>query len=63
MCEANAYMNRNGREELILESVDIVEPEEEGAFRLVDIFGTQKLIRARLMKMNLVNHKIIFTES
>ena len=63
MCEANAYIIRNGKEELILESVDIVEPEDGGSFRLVDIFGGQKLVRARLIKMNLVNHKIIFTES
>ena len=63
MCEANAYMVRNDREELILESVDIVEPEENGGFRLVDIFGNQKLIRARLMRMNLVDHKIMFTDS
>lgn len=63
MCEANAYLIRNGKEELILESVDIIEPENDGGFRLVDIFGGQKLVKARLMKMNLVNHKIIFTES
>jgi len=30
MCEANAYLVRNGKEELILEAVDIVEPAEGG---------------------------------
>jgi predicted RNA-binding protein len=62
MCEANAYYHRNGEVELILESVDLVEPEEEGRFRLVSLFGEQKIIKAKLKSMNLVNHKILFEE-
>ena len=27
MCEANAYVYKNGKEELILETVDLVEPQ------------------------------------
>jgi predicted RNA-binding protein len=53
-------MVRNDREELILESVDVVEPQEDGGFLLVDIFGQQKTVRGRLKTMNLVNHKIVF---
>jgi predicted RNA-binding protein len=60
MCEANAYYQKNGEEELIMESVDLVEPEEEGQFRLVNLFGDQKIIKAKLKSMNLVNHKIFF---
>lgn len=60
MCEANAYYDKDGREELILESVDLVEPEGEDGFRLVNLFGEQKFIKARLKSMNLVNHKILF---
>ena len=60
MCEANAYMDKDGREELILESVDLVEPQEDGGFLLVDIFGRQKTVKARLKRMNLVNHRIVF---
>jgi len=62
MCEANAYYHKNGREELILEGVDVVEPEEEGRFRLVNLFGEQKIIKGKLKSMNLVNHKILFEE-
>jgi predicted RNA-binding protein len=61
MCEANAYLIRDDNEELILEAVDIIEPLDDG-FRLVDIFGTQKSIKARLLKMNLVDHKILFKQ-
>jgi predicted RNA-binding protein len=60
MCEANAYIDKDGREELILESVDRVEPQEGGGFLLVDIFGQQKTVKVPLKHMNLVNHRIIF---
>ena len=62
MCEANAYIARNNKEELILKSVDLVKPQDDGGFLLVDIFGTQKLIKGKLKQMNLVEHKIIFQD-
>ncbi len=61
MCEANAYLRSGEREELFLEQVDIIEPSEQG-LRLVDIFGKQKFIRARIKDMNLLNHRIILEE-
>lgn len=60
MCEANAYMYANDSEELILKSVDTVTPQDDEGFLLVDIFGTQKVIKGKLKQMNLVDHKIIF---
>ena len=60
MCEASAYILRDDKEELILESVDLIEPQGDDGFRLVDIFGSQKTIRGKLKQMNLVDHKIIF---
>lgn len=60
MCEANAYLVKDGNEELVLEAVDTVEPQEDGEFRLVDIFGGQKVIRGRLREMKLVDHRIVF---
>ena len=62
MCEANAFLLREGEEELLLEGVDILEPEADGQYRLVSIFGEQKIIRGKLKGMNLVNHKILFEE-
>lgn len=62
MCEANVYLLKQGKEELLMESVDIVEPKEEGQFRLTSIFGEQKTIQARLKAMNLVEHRIIFED-
>lgn len=61
MCEANAYIVKDGQEVLVMESVDIVKPEENDTrYRLIDIFGDQKMITGRIILMNLVDHKILF---
>ncbi|MCG6973385.1 MAG: CooT family nickel-binding protein [Desulfobacterales bacterium] len=44
----------------MLESIDIVEPQADGSFRLVSILGEQKIIKGTLKGMNLVDHKIVF---
>jgi predicted RNA-binding protein len=62
MCEASAFFLKDGKEELVLESVDEVTPEGDRGFRLVNIFGEQKIIKGKLKSMNLVNHKILFEE-
>ena len=58
MCEASAFIIRDGREELVLESVDILEP-DNGNIRLVNIFGEQKVLPAKIKRLSLVDHKII----
>jgi predicted RNA-binding protein len=60
VCEANAYLLDDGEETLLMESVDLVEPEADGAFRLVGIFGDQLTIKAKIKRMNLVDHRILF---
>lgn len=62
MCEANAYMVKDDEETLLMESVDLVEPEADGTFRLVGIFGDQVVIRGKIKRMNLVDHRILFEE-
>ncbi|MBU2547352.1 MAG: CooT family nickel-binding protein [Proteobacteria bacterium] len=62
MCEAAAYLNKDGRDELILEAVDVIEPENGDAYRLVSIFGEQRIVKARIKSINLVNHRIVFEE-
>ena len=58
MCEANAYVLEGEKENLFMESVDKVEPEEEG-LRLINIFGEQKFIKARIYALSLVDHRIL----
>ena len=58
MCESSAYIMKDGKEELVLESVDVLENEGD-AVNLVNIFGEQKRIKARIKSLSLVDHKII----
>ena len=58
MCEANAYLMKNGEEELILEAVDVIE-DQDGELLMRNIFGEQKTVRARIREMSLVNHRIM----
>ncbi len=60
MCEANAYLYNAGQEELILESVDVVQPEADDQYRLINIFNEQKIVKGRIRSMRLVEHKIVF---
>ncbi|MBL0716287.1 MAG: CooT family nickel-binding protein [Desulfosarcina sp.] len=60
MCEANAYLYNAGQEELILESVDVIEPEADNQYRLINIFNEQKIVKGRIKSMHLVEHKIVF---
>ena len=61
MCEANAYLIKDGEEQLIMESVDTLRPENNGIY-LQDIFGGQRTIKARIKEMHLVDHRILFEE-
>ena len=59
MCEVNAYLERDGKEELILENVDIIEPENGQVF-IRNIFGEQKVVNSRIKRISLlIDHKII----
>ena len=61
MCEANAYLLKEGKEELILEAVDKVENEGD-RIRIENIFGEQKTVHGRIRSMSLVNHRIVIEE-
>ncbi|MCK9376620.1 MAG: CooT family nickel-binding protein [Syntrophobacterales bacterium] len=61
MCEAAAYILKNGEEELLLSDIDIIEPEGD-SLRVVNIFGEQRVIEAAIYRLNLVDHKVILVE-
>lgn len=58
MCEANAYVYRDGKEELYLENVDTLVPEGDTIF-LRNLFGEQKTFEGRLREISLLKHKIL----
>ena len=61
MCETNAFLERGGGEELLLENVDLIEV-VDGTLRLVNIFGEEKKIKGSLKKFSLRESKIVFRE-
>jgi predicted RNA-binding protein len=61
MCEATAYLLKDGREELILKDVDVIEPDGDSV-RIVNIFGEQKVLKAEIHSLNLINHKVLLVE-
>jgi predicted RNA-binding protein len=58
MCEAAAYILKDGQEELLLESVDLLES-GNGEVKMVNIFGERKEFKGRIKLLSLVDHKII----
>lgn len=58
MCEAHAFILRDGRETKLLESVDEVKVEDNEIW-LVNIFGEQKILKARIRSYNSNERKIV----
>lgn len=58
MCEATVYLLKNGQEETILESVDLFESDGD-QIRLVNIFGEERKVKAKIKSLSLVDHKIL----
>lgn len=58
MCEANAYVYHDGKEELLLERVDKL-VDNDGEIYLENISGVRTSIFARIKELQLVDHRII----
>ena len=58
MCEANAYVYIDGKEELYLENVDIMKP-EGGKIFMKNLFGEQKTFEGEIKEVSLLRHRII----
>ncbi len=62
MCEANAYLINGDDKKLIMESVDRVEPEDNG-IKIISIFGEQKFLNAKIHSLSLVDHNVLLKEN
>jgi predicted RNA-binding protein len=58
MCEAHAFIMVQDREEMILENVDQVEVEGDEV-RMINIFGEQKILKARIKSYYGSRNKIV----
>jgi predicted RNA-binding protein len=61
MCQANVYIEHGGREELVMENVDVLEP-KKGEIFIRSLFGEEKVLPLRIKLISLVNNKIILQE-
>lgn len=62
MCEANAYLQSAEGEQLVMEAVDVVEPQGD-TLRLESIFGEQKFLKARIHAVALNDKRVILVPS
>ena len=58
MCQSSAYLEKNGKNELLMEDVDLFESSGD-QIKLTNIFGEEINIQARVKNLSLVDHKII----
>jgi len=58
MCETNAYIEKDGEEELYLENVDVLKP-ENGKIFMKNLFGEQKMFEGSIKEISLNRHRII----
>lgn len=62
MCEADVYLSRNGKEEMVMEKVDRIVPGEDNNIFLESIFGERRVMKARIKEMELVHHRVVLEE-
>ena len=62
MCEASAYLIQDGKEELILENVDELHREGD-VIKMVNLFGDQKALQARIRMISFVENKIVLEKA
>jgi predicted RNA-binding protein len=58
MCDTNAYIDKEGNEELYLENVNLIRP-EDGRVYLKNLFGEEKTFKGSIKEISLNSHKII----
>ena len=58
MCQSSAYLDKEGKRELLMEDVDLFEARGD-QIRLTNIFGEEVNIQAKVINLSLVDHKIV----
>jgi predicted RNA-binding protein len=62
MCDLKAYVKRQGKEELLLESVNSVRV-ENGEVIMRNLFGEEKRVRGEVREVSLVSNRVIIEEA
>ncbi|MDX2455270.1 CooT family nickel-binding protein [Desulfosarcina sp.] len=59
MCDINVFVIKNGGEEKVLENVDLIEEVADG-MRLVNIFGEERKLKAKMIRFDNSAKRMIF---
>ncbi len=62
MCDLKAYIRKNEKEDLLLESVNQVRA-EGGLVILKNLFGEEKRVRGELREVSLVKNRLIVEQA
>ena len=60
MCEAAVFLVKDGEKQQIMDNVVTVHPEGDKIL-LTDLFGEQKLVTAKVERVDLLEHEIILS--
>ncbi len=58
MCDLKAYVKKNDKEELLLESVNQVRA-EKGMVTVRNLFGEEKTVRGEVREVSLVKNRVV----
>ncbi|MDI6894046.1 MAG: CooT family nickel-binding protein [Bacillota bacterium] len=61
MCQSRVVTLREGREEVVMDDVVTVRPQDDRLL-LQDLYGQEKVIRARIKELQLMDHRIVIEE-
>ena len=59
MCDVNVFILNNGVEEKVLENVDVIKESPEG-MHLINIFGEERTLKAKMVHYNNSAKRMVF---
>lgn len=62
MCESNAFLKKDSGEEMVLENVTFVKP-EDGKIKMSSLLGDEVVIDGKIIEIDLMAHRIVIQES
>ena len=58
MCDLKAYVKKDGKEELLLESVNLIRT-EHGEVTLRNLFGEEKKVQGEVREVSLTKNRLV----
>lgn len=62
MCETKVFLRKNGEEELFMEDVISVVPEQDN-LKISNLFGDNQTIKGKIGEIQFLEHKIVIEQN